>query len=43
VTVLELLDYQPQAMKGVIVAMKNCEVRVYRDKSVINSFLMDVS
>ena len=43
VTVLELLDYQPQGVRGVIVAMRNCEIRLYREKNLINSFQVTVS
>ena len=43
VTTLELLEYEPQATRGVIVCLRNGEVRLYKDKHLINSFLVDVS
>ena len=43
ITALELLDHRPRGIKGVIVALKNREVRLYRDKFLVNTITLDVS
>ena len=43
ITTLELLDHRPRGVKGVLVALRNREVRVYRDKFLVNTIKTDVS
>ena len=43
ITALELLDHKPRGVKGVIIALKNREVRLYRDKFLVNTITLDVS
>ena len=43
ITLLELMDYKTQGVKGVIVALRNKEVRIYRGKFLINMLEVDVS
>ncbi len=42
ITVLELMDYKTQGVKGVIVALRNMEVRIYRDKFLVNTIQTEV-
>ena len=43
ITLVEMLDYKTQGAKGVIVALRNKEVRLYRGKYLINLLQVDVS
>ena len=43
ITAMELLDYQTKGIKGVIVAMGNKEVRIFRGQSVVHTLKMAVS
>ena len=43
ITVLEMMDYKTQGVKGVIVAMRNMEIRIYREKYLVNTFTVDVN
>ena len=40
---VELLHYRPRSFKAVLVALQNGEVRIYKDKFLINCITMDVS
>jgi hypothetical protein len=42
ITSLELLDHRPRGIKGVIIALKNREVRFYRDKFLVNTITLEV-
>lgn len=42
ITVLETLDYRTQGVKGVIVALRNKEIRIYREKYLVNYFKVNV-
>ena len=37
------LDHRPRGFRGVLVALRNREVRVYKDKFLVSSINMDVS
>ncbi len=43
ITALELLDYQARGVKAVIVAMRNKEIRIFRDKYLMHTLRVDVS
>ena len=43
ITLVEMIDYKAQGLKGVIVALRNREVRIYRGKNLVNTLHMDVS
>lgn len=40
---MTLMDYRPRGFRGVLVALKNKEVRLYKDKFLINTLVLDVS
>lgn len=42
-TCLELLHHRQRSFKAVVVALRNKEVRVYKDKFLVNCITMDVS
>ena len=37
------MDYRAQGVKGVIVALRNKEIRMYRGKYLVNMLQVDVS
>lgn len=43
ITLVEMMDYKTQGVKGVIVALRNKEVRIYRGKYLVNMLQVDVS
>ena len=43
ITLVEMMDYKTQGVKGVIVALRNKEVRIYRGKHLVNMLQVDVS
>lgn len=42
ITCVELLHYKPRSFKAVLVALQNREVRIYKDKFLVNCIQMDV-
>ena len=42
ITLLEMMDFKTQGVKGIIVALRNKEVRIYRGKSLVNMLQVDV-
>lgn len=43
ITAMERMDYKMRSFKAVIIALANNEVRVYKDKFIVNTFKVDVS
>jgi Bardet-Biedl syndrome 1 protein len=41
ITALEVMDHKARGFKAVLVALKNCEVRVYKDKYLVNTLKSD--
>lgn len=41
VTALEVLDYKPRSIRGIIVALRNKEVRLYREHFLVNTLQLD--
>lgn len=37
ITTLELMDHKQKGFKAVLVALTNCEVRIFRDKSLVDT------
>ena len=42
-TCMELLHHRPRSFKAVLVALQNREIRIYKDKFLVNCITMDVS
>ena len=42
-TCMELLHHRPRSFKAVVVALQNREVRIYKDKFLVNCITVDVS
>ena len=40
---MQLMDHRPRGFKAVLVALRNREVRVYRDKYLVNTIKLEVS
>ncbi len=43
ITALELIDYQSRGVKAVAVALRNKEIRIFRDKYLVHILQIDVS
>lgn len=42
ITAMEPMDHRPRGFRGVLVALRNRELRVYKDKYLVNTIIMDV-
>ena len=42
ITCVEVLLFQPRSFRAVLVALKNREVRIYKDKFLVNCIKMEV-
>lgn len=42
ITAMEDFDYKSHGIKGVILALKNMQIRLYKDKHLVNLLQVDV-
>ena len=42
ITCVEVISYQPRSFRAVLVALKNKEVRMYKDKFLVNTIRLEV-
>ena len=43
ITSLQLMDHRPRGFRAVLVALRNREVRVYKEKYLVNTIKLEVS